>query len=292
MHKVHTIGDLCRGYGLIGFIDQSARWRAKIRERAIEESAHRGCGSYYRITSKMSVVAGYDGGKGSQSDSGGGSSRLQHCAQSPSSSSRTKDARYQQQLLQQRHHAGSMLKQPSHSEPADVVRRALDFKCQGTQCYKEKKYREAIGKYHRALLEIKGLCRVLGDPDSSSKALSSLPLSIAKSTTLTDEQKGAMENAELECYNSLAACLLQMELVNYERVKEYCLKVLHKEGKNFKALYRSGVAYYHLGDFQKALYYLKESHKQEPSDTNVIRYIQLTEMKIRRNAQRDKKEAT
>lgn len=152
----------------------------------------------------MSVVAGYDGGKGSQSDSGGGSARLQHCAQSPSSSSRTKDARYQQQLLQQRHHAGSMLKQPSHSEPADVVRRALDFKCQGTQCYKEKKYREAIGKYHRALLEIKGLCRVLGDPDSSSKPLSSLPLSIAKSTTLTDEQKGAMENAELECYNSLA----------------------------------------------------------------------------------------
>lgn len=63
----------------------------------------------------------------------------------------------------------------------------------------------------------------------------------------------------------LLACLLQMELVNYERVKEYCLKVLHKEGKNFKALYRSGVAYYHLGDFQKALYYLKESHKQEPS---------------------------
>lgn len=156
----------------------------------------------------MSVVAGYDGGKGSQGDSGGGggggSSRLQHCAQSPSSSGRSRDARYQQQLLQQRHHAGSMLKQPSHSEPADVVRRALDFKCQGTQCYKEKKYREAIGKYHRALLEIKGLCRVLGDPDSGPKPLSPLPLSIAKSTTLTDEQKGAMENAELECYNSLA----------------------------------------------------------------------------------------
>lgn len=61
-----------------------------------------------------------------------------------------------------------------------------------------------------------------------------------------------------------------MELVNYERVKEYCLKVLHKEGKNFKALYRSGVAYYHLGDFQKALYYLKESHKQEPSGQEAL----------------------
>lgn len=251
----------------------------------------------------MSVIqAGHDGrvdsGKGSHTDNACGSPRLQQCAHPPSSSSsRTKDARYQQQLQQQqlqqqKHHGGSMLKQPSYNEPADVVRRALDFKSQGTQCYKDKKYREAIGKYHRALLEIKGLCRVLGDPDSSSKSPSSLLPTISKSTTLTDEQKGAMENAELECYNSLAACLLQMELVNYERVKEYCLKVLNKEGKNFKALYRSGVAYYHLGDFQKALYYLKESHKQEPSDTNVIRYIQLTEMKIRRNAQREKKEAT
>ncbi|XP_071753087.1 tetratricopeptide repeat protein 9A [Centroberyx gerrardi] len=231
------------------------------------------------------------GGTGSLTDNGGGSPRLQQCAQPPSSgSSRTKDARYQQQ--QQRHHGGSMLKQPSHSEPADAVRRALDFKTQGTQCYKDKKYREAIGKYHRALLEMKGLCRVLGDPDTSSKSPSSLLPTISKSTSLTDEQKGAMENAELECYNSLAACLLQMELVNYERVKEYCLKVLRKEGENFKALYRSGVACYHLGDFQKALYYLKESHKQEPSDTNVIRYIQLTEMKIRRSAQREKKEAT
>uniref|UniRef100_A0A1A8JS68 Tetratricopeptide repeat protein 9A n=1 Tax=Nothobranchius kuhntae TaxID=321403 RepID=A0A1A8JS68_NOTKU len=235
----------------------------------------------------MSVIqAGHEG----RMESGGGASpRLQHCVQSHSSS-RTKDPRHQ--LQRQRHHGGSMLKQPPQNEPADAVRRALDFKSQGTQCYKDKKYRDAIGKYHRALLEIKGLCRVLGEPDSSSKTSSSLLPTISKSTTLTDEQKGAMENAELECYNSLAACLLQMELVNYERVKEYCLKVLLKEGKNFKALYRSGVAYYHLGDFQKALHYLKESHKQEPSDTNAIRYIQLTEMKIRRNAQREKKEAT
>ncbi|KAG9336753.1 hypothetical protein AGOR_G00104350 [Albula goreensis] len=212
----------------------------------------------------------------------GGTSRLQHCGQTQSC--RTRDVRSQQQV---RHHIGSVVKQPPHSEPADLVRRALDFKTQGTQCYKDKKYREAIGKYHRALLEMKGLCRVLGDPDTSSKS-PTLALSNISKTSLTDEQKGAMENAELECYNSLAACLLQMELVNYERVKEYCLKVLRKEGENFKALYRSGVAYYHLGDFQKALHYLKESHKQQPSDTNVIRYIQLTEMKIRRSTQREK----
>lgn len=64
-----------------------------------------------------------------------------------------------------------------------------------------------------------------------------------------------------------AACLLQAELVNYERVKEYCLKVLQKEGENFKALYRSGVAFYHLGDFNKALYYLKEARSRQPTGT-------------------------
>ncbi|XP_051942506.1 tetratricopeptide repeat protein 9A [Hippocampus zosterae] len=237
---------------------------------------------------------------GLAADNGGVPPRLQAGSQPPPGG-RSRDARPHQRHHphhphhHNHHHGGTsggttMLKQPSHSEPADAVRRALDFKCQGTQCYKDKKYREAIGKYHRALLEMKGLCRVFGDPDGGGSK--SLLAAIGKSSPLTEEQKGAMENAELECYNSLAACLLQMELVNYERVKEYCLKVLHKEGKNFKALYRSGVAYYHLGDFQKALYYLKESHKQEPSDTNVIRYIQLTEMKIRRSAQREKKDAT
>nr|XP_020644177.1 tetratricopeptide repeat protein 9A [Pogona vitticeps] len=84
------------------------------------------------------------------------------------------------------------------------------------------------------------------------------------------------------------ACLLQAELVNYERVKEYCLKVLKKEGENVKALYRSGVAFYHLGDYDKALYYLKEARSRQPADTNVVRYIQLTEMKLSRCSQREK----
>lgn len=149
-----------------------------------------------------------DGGTASLTDSIGGTPRLQQCAHSPSGS-RTKDARYQQQ----RHHGGSLLKQPPHSEPADAVKRALDFKTQGTQCYKDKKYREAIGKYHRALLEMKGVCRVLGDPDTSSKSPSSLLPTISKSASLTDEQKGAMENAELECYNSLAGMAIESHFV-------------------------------------------------------------------------------
>ncbi|XP_053553669.1 tetratricopeptide repeat protein 9A [Bombina bombina] len=165
-------------------------------------------------------------------------------------------------------------------DPGQLIHRSLDFKSQGAQCYKDKKYREAIGKYHRALLELKGLP---GEPEPGRD-----PPEGPQGTPLTEEQRLAVENIEVDCYNSLAACLLQAELVNYERVKEYCLKVLKKEGENFKALYRSGVAFYHLGDYDKALYYLKEAKSRQPTDTNVIRYIQLAEMKLSRCNQREK----
>nr|KAF6290078.1 tetratricopeptide repeat domain 9B [Pipistrellus kuhlii] len=79
-----------------------------------------------------------------------------------------------------------------------------------------------------------------------------------------------------------AACLLQSELVNYERVREYCLKVLEKQQGNFKATYRAGIAFYHLGDYARALRYLQEARNREPTDTNVLRYIQLTQLKMSR----------
>ncbi|KAM6335421.1 tetratricopeptide repeat protein 9A [Podargus strigoides] len=169
------------------------------------------------------------------------------------------------------------------AEPGELIGRALDFKSEGAQCYKEKKFREAIGKYHRALLELKALLLLSQEPPGQRP-----PPAAAAAAGLSEEQRQAVEAIEVDCYNSLAACLLQAELVNYERVKEYCLKVLQKEGENFKALYRSGVAFYHLGDFNKALYYLKEARSRQPTDTNVIRYIQLTEIKLSRCSQREK----
>uniref|UniRef100_A0ABM5FA43 Tetratricopeptide repeat protein 9A n=1 Tax=Pogona vitticeps TaxID=103695 RepID=A0ABM5FA43_9SAUR len=197
------------------------------------------------------------------------------------------------------HRGGAAGIQPAAAEPAELIRRALDFKSQGAQCYKEKKFREAIGKYHRALLELKGLPLAqeedaAADAGSPSAAAASGPSGSGRSSggaspgQLTEEQGQLVESIEVDCYNSLAACLLQAELVNYERVKEYCLKVLKKEGENVKALYRSGVAFYHLGDYDKALYYLKEARSRQPADTNVVRYIQLTEMKLSRCSQREK----
>ncbi|XP_008580831.1 PREDICTED: tetratricopeptide repeat protein 9B [Galeopterus variegatus] len=99
---------------------------------------------------------------------------------------------------------------------------------------------------------------------------------------LSEEQRRLVENTEVECYDSLTACLLQSELVNYERVREYCLKVLEKQQGNFKATYRAGIAFYHLGDYARALRYLQEARSREPTDTNVLRYIQLTQLKMNR----------
>lgn len=67
-----------------------------------------------------------------------------------------------------------------------------------------------------------------------------------------------------------AACLLQSELVNYERVKEYCLKVLSHQRDHFKAMYRAGIAFYHLGDYECALRYLRDAKNREPTGENKV----------------------
>ncbi|KAJ4935460.1 hypothetical protein JOQ06_016993 [Pogonophryne albipinna] len=162
------------------------------------------------------------------------------------------------------------------------IQKAIDFKAEGHRCYKEKKFREAIGKYHRALLQLKGVHLVDGTTGSEVNLLNQA------AGKLTEDQRRAVQTTEIECYDNLTACLLQSELVNYERVKEYCLKVLSHQRDHFKAMYRAGIAFYHLGDYECALRYLRDAKNREPSDTNVLRYIQLTEMKMSKCSQRER----
>ncbi|KAM3874789.1 tetratricopeptide repeat protein 9B [Diretmus argenteus] len=176
------------------------------------------------------------------------------------------------------HRAGS-----AELEMEAKIQKAIDFKAEGHRCYKEKKFREAIGKYHRALLQLKGVHVVDGTTGSEVNLLTH-----SAAAKLTEEQRRAVESTEIECYDSLTACLLQSELVNYERVKEYCLKVLGHQRDHFKAMYRAGIAFYHLGDYECALRYLRDAKNREPTDTNVLRYIQLTEMKMSKSGQRER----
>lgn len=75
-----------------------------------------------------------------------------------------------------------------------------------------------------------------------------------------------------------AACLLQSELVNYERVKEYCLKVLSHQRDHFKAMYRAGIAFYHLGDYECALRYLRDAKNREPTGEDKLCVFSYTRM--------------
>lgn len=88
------------------------------------------------------------------------------------------------------------------AEPAEFIRRAHEFKSQGAQCYKDKKFREAIGKYHRALLELKGLQPALGEQERDSRAAS--PAGAPNPGRLSEEQSKTVEAIEIDCYNSLA----------------------------------------------------------------------------------------
>uniref|UniRef100_A0A4W6CNR4 Tetratricopeptide repeat domain 9B n=1 Tax=Lates calcarifer TaxID=8187 RepID=A0A4W6CNR4_LATCA len=135
------------------------------------------------------------------------------------------------------------------------IQKAIDFKVEGHRCYKEKKFREAIGKYHRALLQLKGVLPHILPPNPS------LPLPPPSSASLTPDSPCLSLS---ECQGQ--TCLLQSELVNYERVKEYCLKVLSHQRDHFKAMYRAGIAFYHLGDYECALRYLRDAKNREPTD--------------------------
>lgn len=88
------------------------------------------------------------------------------------------------------------------AEPAEFIRRAHEFKSQGSQCYKDKKFREAIGKYHRALLELKGLLPAAGERERDSRAAS--PAGPPHPGRLSEEQSKTVEAIEIDCYNSLA----------------------------------------------------------------------------------------
>lgn len=77
------------------------------------------------------------------------------------------------------------------------IQKAIDFKAEGHRCYKEKKFREAIGKYHRALLQLKGVHVVDGTTGSEVNLLNQA------AAKLTEEQRRAVESTEIECYDSL-----------------------------------------------------------------------------------------
>ena len=61
---------------------------------------------------------------------------------------------------------------------------------------------------------------------------------------------------------SVSACILRMPSPVYTRVLQYCDQVIEMSSTNTKALFRKGVALYHLGEPEKAIHVLEKAQKQ------------------------------
>ncbi|KAJ8405155.1 hypothetical protein AAFF_G00321460 [Aldrovandia affinis] len=170
-----------------------------------------------------------------------------------------------------------------------LLQDAVRLKTEGNACYREKRIRAAIGRYHRALLVLRGL-----DSDVTAAVKAFGP----QVPTVTPEQETLLRNTQVDCYNNLAvqreedgvaaACLLQRECVDYSRVQEYSLRVLRWRAGDIKALYRAGVATLELGDAHTARHYLCQASRGQPNDANVRRYLQRAEERLNSDYQREK----
>ncbi|XP_060076478.1 tetratricopeptide repeat protein 9C-like [Ylistrum balloti] len=155
----------------------------------------------------------------------------------------------------------------------EKIRTAATFKADGNAFYKERDYRKAIGKYHRAILQLKAV-------GSESKCAALLPVEMKNGSPqeLSPEMNDLFISLRVDCYNNLAACLLHQENPNYRKVLEYCGQVLEDRPSNNKAKYRKGVALYHLKQFDEAQAILLSL---EAADAATKKYLALCKQAIR-----------
>lgn len=164
-------------------------------------------------------------------------------------------------------------------EAESQLQEAVRLKVQGNGRYREGRYRDAIGQYHRALLLLRGL-----DPDVTTP----LESFRAARVKLNPQQEEVLRGTQVDCYNNLAACLLRRQPVCFARVREYSVKALQWQPGSVKALYRAGVATLELGDPETALQYLSQASRGQPNDPNVKKHIEIAEERMSKNLQREK----
>ncbi|EDO25428.1 predicted protein, partial [Nematostella vectensis] len=74
----------------------------------------------------------------------------------------------------------------------DKIDQAFSLKEEGNGCFKQKNYREAMKKYHRAMLYVRGLT---DQP---------MPFSLSDRPLVSEELAAKILELELSCYNNLA----------------------------------------------------------------------------------------
>ena len=106
---------------------------------------------------------------------------------------------------------GSGLQQTSTKPTWSLLEEAGQMKTEGNAFYREKNIRSAIGRYHRALLILRGL-----DSDVMARVKDFGP----KTPALTPEQDTLLRNTQVDCYNNLAG-RYNFRTCKVERALEY-----------------------------------------------------------------------
>ncbi|XP_003428224.1 FK506-binding protein-like [Nasonia vitripennis] len=119
---------------------------------------------------------------------------------------------------------------------------ALKYKEKGVELFKAKRNVDAFHRFSKA-------CKTLITLEPIEE---------------TDETMKNILTLKYVLYNNMAECQLIQE--NYEHTITLCNKVLSKEEKNVKALYRRGVAYGNIKDYEKSVNDLKIVVSIEPKN--------------------------
>lgn len=152
----------------------------------------------------------------------------------------------------------------------EKVEEARRYKKEGNELYKENRPKKALGKYHRCLLYIKAV--------EAQKTM--LPFTLETEEALPVELRDEVTRLKVDCYNNLAACLLQMPRCDNNKVITYCDLALAVNPGNVKAQYRKAVAHYNLGHYDVASEMLTNAGGLlKHSDANINKYLELCAQK-------------
>ncbi|CAH0513318.1 unnamed protein product [Peronospora belbahrii] len=103
---------------------------------------------------------------------------------------------------------------------------------------------------------------------------------------VTDEDKESMKQLQTTCFLNAAMAYLKAE--NYGEAVSVASKALKNEPTNVKALYRRGVGRIYLNDLDRAKEDLLAAGKQDPSNRDVRRELEVLKQKMKEAREKEK----
>jgi len=169
----------------------------------------------------------------------------------------------------------------------EKVAEATRYKEAGNSLYKEKKYKAAAGKYHRALLYLKGIDV---DLHGTPAFLQEMCVHPGQQNTMPPELEQQCIQLNISVHNNLCACMLLMENSNLERIKHLAEVVIELDDKNEKAWFRKGQAAVKLKDLDCAHQCFKKVQElSNGSNQEADRLLRDIEHKLQHQKDKEKK---